>query len=57
MELNAIGIMPIRQRFQGKELEVTGSRDIVLRDGMPLYSIEYLDYTTQVVEVNSGHIS
>jgi hypothetical protein len=57
MELNAIGIMPIRQRFQGKELEVTRSRDIVLRGEMTSHSVGYLDYTTRVVEVNSGHIS
>jgi len=49
--------VPIRQRFQGKESEVTRSRDMVLRGGMPSYSMEYLDYTTRVVEVNSGHIS
>jgi hypothetical protein len=49
--------MPIRQRFQGKELEVTRSRDIVLRGRMTSYSIGYLDYTTRVVEVNSSHIS
>jgi len=30
---------------------------MVLRGRIPLYSIEYLDYTIRVVEVNSGHIS
>jgi hypothetical protein len=49
--------VPIRQRFQGKELEVTRSRDIVLRGGMTSHSMGYLDYTIRVVEVNSGHIS
>jgi len=49
--------MPIRQRFQGKESKVTRSRDMVLRGRIPSYSIEYLDYTTRIVEVNSSHIS
>jgi hypothetical protein len=49
--------MPIRQRFQGKELEVTRSRDIVLRGRITSYSVGYLDYTTRVVEVNSSYIS
>ena len=30
---------------------------MVLRSGIPSYSIEYLDYTTRVVQVNSGYIS
>ena len=57
MELNAVGIVPVGQRFQGKESEVTRSRDIVLRGGMTSHSVGYLDYTARVVEVNSGYIS
>ena len=53
MELNTVGIVPIRQKVQLKEAVPVQLYNIVLRNQTPKTFTRYLDNSIQLLEINN----